>query len=235
MDDKWSLYNSKTQERKEHQSLNDLRALMVAIPRDEQRFWFAWCDTMDSWEAAIDVLLEKTRPSLSSQSREPISNLNFVEIEYESDEVTQIPTIDLSEPENQVIAIERVKPENPKIDLNDKVDKTEKSGFDRRRYPRYHARFRVMIKSENLTFRTFSLDVSLGGLAIETAVPPGLVGATCQVQIGHPNLGETVHFTAKLLTTRNESKYFSFVRSPQDSLNRLQRWLGGFEPMKRAI
>lgn len=235
MDDKWSLYNSKTQERREHQTLEDLRALISTIPKDEQRFWFAWCDGMDNWEAAIDVLLQKTHPSLSSQSREPISNLNFVEIQYESDEVTQIPTVDLSEPENQVIAIERVKAEKAEIEINEKYDKTEKTGFDRRRYPRYRARFRVMIKSENLTFRTFSMDVSLGGLAIETAVPPGLVGATCQVQISHPNLGETVQFTAKLLTTRSESKYFSFVRSPQDSLNRLQRWLVGFEPMKRAI
>lgn len=232
MSDSWSVYNSKTKEMRERVTLEDLRHLLQSMGKEEQRFWFAWNGTRDSWEPALDILFEMTRPSLNAKNHDPITSHNFVEMEYEADEVTQIPTIDLSEPENQVISISRATPQ-PAIEIVQ--PRTEaKSGFDRRRYPRYHARFRVIIKNENLTFRTFSLDVSLGGLAIETAVPPGCVGTISQLLIGNPTTGENISFTAKLLNARPESKYFSFVKSPQESLSRLQKWLIACEPLKRA-
>lgn len=232
MSDSWSVYNSKTKEMRERVTLAELRELLQSLKKEEQRFWFAWNGTRDSWEPALDVLFEMTRPSLNAKNHDPINSLNFVEMEYEADEVTQIPTIDLSEPENQVISITRAQP--AAVEMNSTPAPEPKSGFDRRRYPRYHARFRVIIKNENLTFRTFSQDLSLGGLAIETAVPPGCVGSLCQVLIGNPNTGENIGFSARLLNSRPESKYFSFVKSPQESLSRLQKWLLTCEPLKRA-
>lgn len=232
MSDSWAIYNSKTKEMREKVTLEELRALLQSLTAEDQRFWFAWNGRRDSWEPALDIVYEMTRPSLNAKNHDPINSKNFVEMQYEVDEATRIPTIDLSEPENQVISITRAQP--AEIQINSEPPPQAKSGFDRRRYPRYHARFRVIIKNENLTFRTFSLDVSLGGLAIETAVPPGCIGSTCQVLLGHPTTGENISFSARLLNSRPESKYFSFVKSPQESLSRLQKWLISCEPLKRA-
>ncbi len=240
MADSWSLYNSKTKEAHTQVTVEDLRNLLQSLQRDEQRFWFAWNSTRDTWEPALDVLFEMTRPNLNAKNHEPINLKNIVEMEYEADETPQVQVVDLSEPENQVISIVRAKPKIPEalnaeaIALSPEASSTPKSGFDRRRYPRYHARFRVIIKNENLTFRTFSMDVSLGGLALETAVPPGCVGSLCQILIGNSSSGENISFSAKMLNSRVESKYFSFVKSPQESLTKLQQWLAACEPLKRS-
>lgn len=242
MMDSWSLYNSKTKEMRENVSLAEMRALLQGLSVEDQRFWFAWNGTRDNWEPALDIMFEITRPNLQAKNMEPLSDLKFVEMEYQAFEKSSVPTIDLSEPENPVISISRVKAPTPSsLQLGSATKQIPmesheppKSGFDRRRYPRYHARFRVIIKNENLTFRTFSMDVSLGGLSIETAVPPGCVGSTCQISIGNIDTGETLQFAAKLLVAREEFKYFSFTKAPQDHLTRLEKWLQACEPLKRS-
>lgn len=225
---------------REQVTVDEFRSFIQSLHRDEQRFWFAWSGIGDSWEPALDVLFEITRPSLATRNLEPISTSQFTVMEYAAAENSDIPTIDLSEPENQVISIEKAEtlnsaiPEAPTLIATNPPSSEPKSGFDRRRYPRYHARFRIIIKNENLTFRTFSMDVSLGGLSLETAVPPGCVGSLCHILIGHPTSGENLSFSARMLSSRRESKYFSFTKSPPESISRLQKWLAACEPLKRT-
>ena len=206
MSSAWSLYNSKTKELRENLSLDEFRGFFQKLKPDDQRFWFGWDGRRDTWEPALDLLQEMERPDLDAKNHEPVLKSSFVEMEYH-----------------------QTKPTLPKADEEIAV-----SGFDRRRYPRYQAHFRVIIKNDNLTFRTFSKDVSLGGLSLETAVPPGFMGPICQMHLGNSATGENLEFSVKMLVTRFESRYFSFIKCPPESLARLQQWLAACEPLKRV-
>lgn len=99
------------------------------------------------------------------------------------------------------------------------------SGADRRKYPRFDIRYRVIVRNDNLTFRTFSRNISLGGVALEMPVPEALLGSECQIYVGNPRTGENIRFSGKLVANRNDSQFFVFLKSSPDSLTKLQKWV----------
>lgn len=100
-----------------------------------------------------------------------------------------------------------------------------RSGADRRKYPRFDIRYRVIVRNDNLTFRTFSKNISLGGVALEMPVPEALLGSECQIYVGNPRTGENIRFSGKLVSNRNDSQFFVFLKSSPDSLTKLQKWV----------
>lgn len=107
---------------------------------------------------------------------------------------------------------------------------------DRRKHPRFDIRYRVIVRNDNLTFRTFSRNVSLGGLALEMPVPEALLGSECQIYVGNPKTGENIRFSGKLVANRTDSQYFVFLKSSPDSLSKLQKWVESHQTAaKRAV
>lgn len=111
----------------------------------------------------------------------------------------------------------------------------EPTGKERRRYPRFDIRYRVIVRNDNLTFRTFSRNVSLGGVALEMAVPEALLGSECQIYVGNPKTGENIRFSGKLVANRSDSQYFVFLKSSPESLTKLQKWVESHVPVKKAV
>lgn len=110
------------------------------------------------------------------------------------------------------------------------------SGQDRRKYPRFDIRYRVIVRNDNLTFRTFSRNISLGGVALEMPVPEALLGSECQIYVGNPRTGENIRFSGKLVANRNDSQFFVFLKSSPDSLTKLQKWVEAHQSSaKRAV
>lgn len=109
-------------------------------------------------------------------------------------------------------------------------------GQDRRKYPRFDIRYRVIVRNDNLTFRTFSRNISLGGVALEMPVPEALLGSECQIYVGNPRTGENIRFSGKLVANRNDSQFFVFLKSSPDSLTKLQKWVEAHQShAKRAV
>lgn len=98
-------------------------------------------------------------------------------------------------------------------------------GFERRKYPRTQIRLRVLIQVDSIVFRTFTRDVSLGGLALEDPVPSFFQSQNCTVLLSHPPSTETFRFTARVLGQREQACFLNFYRSPAESVARLQDWL----------
>ncbi len=96
---------------------------------------------------------------------------------------------------------------------------------DTRKHQRFKRRFRVMLVSDNRTFRTFSSDVSLGGFRLEKKVPGNIIGRACRVLIGRMDNRENIELHCELLGDTQEPERAKFVGLNQQSLEILQRWI----------
>lgn len=95
---------------------------------------------------------------------------------------------------------------------------------NRRRHPRFKARYRCIIRSSTITFRTFTVDISLGGVALEDPIPRDLLGSECLIYISSSKTKSNLKFKIAL-TGRAVSKYFSFEDADPLILEELQGWL----------
>lgn len=102
------------------------------------------------------------------------------------------------------------------------------TGKNMRQHPRYKIRLRVIIKNEELTFRTFTTDISLGGVALENPLPQELFNKDCKIFIADSSSMDNIRFTLKL-TNRGDLRYFSFADLEESFVEKLRAW---FKPME---
>lgn len=132
----------------------------------------------------------------------------------------QLPTqIPAQNPEGKVVLFE----DDIKIIHADKAE-SNKSESERRRSPRIKMRLRCIIRSTHLTFRTFTSDVSLSGVALESEIPSDFLGEDCQINILSPNQDSNLRFRIKM-ASRPISKYFSFENADPEFIKHLKVWL----------
>ncbi len=96
---------------------------------------------------------------------------------------------------------------------------------ERRRTKRYRIRLRVIVESESVTFRTFSRDVSLGGIFLEKPLPDSLKHIPCTLIIGLVDGSENIRFSAALTTSVNDRRRLRFVKGTRSHLETLLLWL----------
>lgn len=99
---------------------------------------------------------------------------------------------------------------------------------DRRKYERHNVRLSVIIQSDNLMFRSFTKNISLGGIALETPVPSIFMGSECAMIVTEPVSGEKAHFTGRLLNHRDTARYLSFFRASPESIVKMQAWIAQY-------
>ncbi len=82
----------------------------------------------------------------------------------------------------------------------------EPSPADRRKHPRKDVRLQVVIISDVNAFRTFTRNVSMGGMALEKAVPAKLLGAECTFFLSKPGSTEKFTFSGVILAEPGASE-----------------------------
>lgn len=115
----------------------------------------------------------------------------------------------------------------PKTPETKPLPQNSKSGdsfANRRKHPRYKARYRCIIRSSTVSFRTFTVDISLGGVALEDSIPQELLGVECQIYISSSKTKSNLKFKIAM-TSRGTAKYFSFEGANPATLSELQGWL----------
>lgn len=95
---------------------------------------------------------------------------------------------------------------------------------ERRRAPRYEARFRIVIVSGSVVFRTHTKDVSILGIHLEDPVPPGVLHSKCEIFIGSPELKENVSFHASVVGDPKNPCRFEFAEK-KDAQAKLKAWI----------
>lgn len=93
-----------------------------------------------------------------------------------------------------------------------------------RKHQRVIARFKCIIRSSSITFRTFTRDISLGGISLEDEIPSDLIGIECMVYIGSTKTNQNLKFKIAL-TERCVAKYFSFQDAEPKVVDELSHWL----------
>ncbi len=76
---------------------------------------------------------------------------------------------------------------------------------ERRAHERFRVRLQVVVVSEENAFRTFTRDVSLGGLALEKAIPRNLTGSMCTIFISDPSSHRKISFSGMVIQEAGSS------------------------------
>lgn len=100
-----------------------------------------------------------------------------------------------------------------------------KTGKETRRHERHNLRLRVVILAGTRSFRSFSKNISKGGLFLEHVVPVELVGEKCRVIISSPDLKENIEFQARLAGDSQNPRALSFEGGNSEFMGRLEAWL----------
>jgi len=105
--------------------------------------------------------------------------------------------------------------------------------YKKRQHNRIVARFKCIIRSASLTFRTFTNDISLGGVSLEDEIPSDLIGLECMIYISSTKTNKNLKFKIAL-TERCVAKYFSFQDADKNLIKELSDWLDDHQKLNSA-
>jgi hypothetical protein len=250
----WTFCNSETSFQSDEMSFDHAIEFAKQIPAGEREFWFAWQTGWEDWKAVLDVdqfkdhVRNVSKPPPLPPRRHQVEVAPVVEVAAPVAVAAPVPTL-VATPAPVVVAKEVDSPPplygklnqealdalmnppptpQPKPVAERRRDETsaeaEKRGQERRRFPRYQIRFRVIIRNEELTFRTFTKDISLGGLSLENPIPERLMESKCQIFIGDVDSQESIRFTLQP-TERHDRRYFSFAGVEEAMVTKLNQWI----------
>lgn len=204
METLWSLGNRKTKAVEKNLYTNQLIQMVVeSLPCNSiVEDWVVWCADWKNWKNLTDVV------ELMAEIN-TLEQLNKQQLAIEPKLVSQPPPMAT---ENQ----------NHKTNSHETINWDEK-----RQFKRIEARFRCIIKSSSLTFRTFTKDISLGGVALEDTIPNELLGNECSIYITSTNNKKNLKFKIKVIP-RPGAKFFSFESADQVFMTELNQWLEQF-------
>lgn len=95
---------------------------------------------------------------------------------------------------------------------------------ENRKHKRYNIRLRVLIRFENIVFRSFTKDISKGGMAIEHPLPAALHGQICAVQFHNVDSGIGLKLSLRM-TDRPGDRYFTFTDLTESENKMLETFL----------
>lgn len=204
------LYNNKTGKKHDKLTLSECGDVLLSLSEKDLSSWFAWQKSWANWRPVKDVPDLMSLYQVSEEPPPPPPPM-----------MEEPPTFNLNEEEETV-----------KIDLNELEKKANTDHHpdpnhpaNRRRHPRFNIRFKVIIESDVLTFRSFTSNISLGGLALEHSLPDKLLSNDCKIYISDLDNSETIMFNIKPVKHGSDLKYFSFENLDDYYQRKLENWL----------
>jgi hypothetical protein len=177
-----------------------------------------------------------------SQTALPISE--FLEllggVDTSHGEISSISKMIETKKQTEVKKAQKVEPEIelPKVTENQwKKEKTRTQAmvqkFDdkkpvnnKRRFERHKLRLRVVVIAGNRSFRSFSENISKGGLLLENDIPQDVMNQKCRVIISSNDMKENIEFEAKLAGDLKNPRALSFQKGNEQFISKLESWLG---------
>ncbi len=173
---------------------------------DMLKSWWVWTPEWTEWTACEEV--SEIKKSLSNTNPEP----SFLpppfpedKTEQEINFITQISGFQM---------------------------KTTGPYEEKRKYKRYSLRLKIIIRNQNLTFRSFSRDISLGGIALEHIVPEELLGSESQIYLSSLDGKDSILFNIHL-TESKERIRFVFSNKEEIFAKKLEQWISSVEKTDR--
>ncbi len=115
---------------------------------------------------------------------------------------------------------------DPKLNLTVSKDMKSLNFSEQRLFARYPLKLKVLIRSKEITFRTFTSNISLGGVALEHAIPDILLEQSCQILIASDHSEENIRFNLILLNQK-QGKRLQFEGDANNAA-RLKSWIEAY-------
>ncbi len=199
MNKKWFLYNQRTEMRYENiefaEAIKRIHESKLILTE-----WLAWREGMTDWAKASDIL--EFQASLTSKM-----------------ELTPIPQkIPRPVVPHKKIILEQ---ENQILRIHEQEASVSKP--ERRKHQRLKLKFKIIISCNSKTFRSFTKDISLGGVLLQDPIPPEMQNETCEIFISNSKGNKSVKFSCRVVSDPKKFGRISF----QDTVfvQELERWL----------
>jgi hypothetical protein len=226
MEQRWHLGNKKTNKVEKNLYPNQIAQRVIDSFREGfiEQDWVVWVAGWPTWKPLTEIheLIHEISiiKKLAEEAPPPPMPSNFS---------PPPPPMNLEKPGSLVKPLVSMKahelpipPSRPQV----ATDETEPpdTTSQKRKHKRIFVRLRCIIRSSTLTFRTFTKDISLGGVALEHEIPIDLVGTECTIYITSPKVNKNLRFKVAL-TGRSVPKYFSFQQVDDIVIAELSQWL----------
>ncbi len=213
----WSVKNSASQETFENLSDAEFVSFLTAIPGSEFSLWLAKRSDFPQWFSCTELPAFRLRrfgfqpiPTELAMTPEQIIWLErqLVETQAHARPATAAPVAAVPTPPAPAAV---------------------QSWTERRQHPRKDVKLQVVLISDNNAFRTFTRNISMGGMALEKPVPEKLLGAECTIFLSEPGYNHKFHFTGSVLAESSGPKAprQRLVFGQMDAISRdaLGRWI----------
>lgn len=203
---KWNLTHSVHRFEVNGLSTEECVGFLANFPSEERAQWFAWRAGMDQWAKCVECV-ELT-----------VSNLTeawLFQSHIEAEPPKEAPREEAPREEEKPVA-------------HAKVTNIE----EKRKHPRVPLRVNVVVVHGKQSFRSYSKNVSRGGLLLEKKIPWSLPGQSCKVFLTNEETNERIEFTAKVISDSSNPFRIGFEDSENRFNSILQVWIE--QAMKQA-
>ncbi len=104
-------------------------------------------------------------------------------------------------------------------------EEEERQWSHSRKYKRYGVRLRVIFIAKEKTFRTFTKDISEGGMMLEEKLPPEMCEMNLEVYLASPDQKVNIRLKASLVQNKNRQMSIKFCEINDKNLVILKNWL----------
>lgn len=96
---------------------------------------------------------------------------------------------------------------------------------DQRRFERFNMEFKVILICEGQSFRTYSDNVSIGGMHLKHKVPLFMINHFCRVILSHHDSFENIEFNCRIFGHAEDLRRVEFLNPDAQSLQLLEKWI----------
>lgn len=246
MDQRWSIGNNNTSLVENNLTIQDVAKKIFEFQKSgsKDHDLMVWTQGWITWKCFLEVnevveIVDSLKPKMSP-TPPPLHRLPtpppLQDNSSQAKVKAETPAKEINHSSSHPIVENKPEPTylNKEVKTIQGQSNTKNDMFKhKRKHPRVFARLRCIIRSETLTFRTFTHDISLGGVSLEDEIPQELIGTQCNLYISSPKISRNLKFKIAL-SERCVAKYFSFQNAPDDIISELSLWLKENEKMSKA-
>jgi hypothetical protein len=94
-----------------------------------------------------------------------------------------------------------------------------------RKHRRFNLEFKVILIAEGRTFRSFTDNISIGGMALKHKIPATMLNKSCRIIISRSDSLENIEFSCRIHGGPEDAKRLEFVDCDPATVSNLQRWI----------
>ena len=225
------IYNNKKNIKHDKIEISQCAEVLSQITESELGNWFAWQKGWQNWKPVQEVpelmqlykISEEPPPFPPPPPEDEPPAFVMENVSVATQEPVVLQKIEVPESLKVTEKIAESPAEKPTEKPTEKPVEIKKE--DLRKHPRYNIRFKVIIENDIITFRSFTSNISLGGIALEHSLPEKMLSSDCKIYISDLDNSETIMFKIKPIRRGNDHKYFSFEGLDEYFTQKLDAWL----------